>query len=91
MIRFSSQSVDGVAEFRIRDGEWVAGGSGTVQALPAGIPHAIRVPEGTARIIQVSMGAPYDAFAREMARLFRDDAPIADLAEAAGRFGVKLG
>ncbi len=81
--------VDGVAEFRIGDAEWVAGGSGTVQALAAGVPHAIRVPEGSARIIQVSIGAPYDGFAREMARLFRDGVPIDEVLDAAGRFGVR--
>jgi hypothetical protein len=83
--------VEGVAEFRIGDGDWVAGGSGTVQALPAGVPHAIRIPEGSARIIQVSIGAPYDGFAREMARLSQAGAPLEDIAAAAGRFGVSLG
>ncbi len=83
--------VDGVVEFRIGDADWVAGGSGTVQALAAGIPHAIRVPEGSARIIQVSIGAPYDGFAREMARLFSESAPIADILGAAGRYGVRPG
>jgi quercetin dioxygenase-like cupin family protein len=82
--------VDGVAEFRIGDRDWVAGGSGTVQALAAGVPHAIRVPAGSARIIQVSIGAPYDEFAREMARLLREGAPIAAIAGAAARFGVSL-
>jgi hypothetical protein len=33
-----------MAEFRIGDGDWVRGGSGTVQALPCGVAHAIRVP-----------------------------------------------
>jgi hypothetical protein len=61
--------VEGEAEFRIGDGDWVRGGSGSVQLLPSGVPPAIRVPEGYARIIQVSIGAPYDAFARDMARL----------------------
>jgi hypothetical protein len=83
--------VDGVAEFRIGSGEWIAGGSGTVQALPAGVAHAIRVPEGSARILQVSIGAPYDGFAREMARLLAAGAPLAEIAEAAGHFGVRLG
>src|SRR5688572_6118783 len=47
--------VEGEAEFRIGDGAWIRGGSGTVQLLPRGVPHAIRVPEGSARIIQVSI------------------------------------
>jgi quercetin dioxygenase-like cupin family protein len=83
--------VEGIAEFRIGSGDWVAGGSGTVQALPAGVAHAIRVPEGSARIIQVSIGAPYDGFAREMARLFGSGAPLEEVVSAAGRFGVTLG
>jgi mannose-6-phosphate isomerase-like protein (cupin superfamily) len=82
--------VDGVVEIRIGEADWVAGGSGTVQTLPAGVPHALRVPHGSARIIQVTIGAPYDGFAREMARLFRDGAPLADVVAAAGRYGVTL-
>jgi quercetin dioxygenase-like cupin family protein len=82
--------VDGEAEFRIGDGDWVRGGSGTVQLLPRGVPHAIRIPTGSARLIQVSIGAPYDGFAREMARLFAAGAPLAEIAQAAERHGVKL-
>lgn len=82
--------VEGEVEFRIGDTDWVRGGSGTVQLLPQGVPHAIRVPAGTARIIQVSIGAPYDAFAREMAQLFGAGAPIDQIADAAGRYGVRL-
>lgn len=83
--------VEGEVEFSVDGGAWVRGGSGTVQLLPRGVSHAIRVPEGSARIIQVSIGAPYDGFAREMARLFRAGAPLTDLVEAANRHGVRLG
>ncbi len=62
-----------------------------MQLLPSGVSHAIRVPEGSARIIQVSIGTPYDGFAREMARLFGEGAPLEQVAEAAGRHGVRLG
>jgi hypothetical protein len=62
-----------------------------VQLLPKGIPHAIRVPEGIARIIQVSIGPPYDAFARDMARLQAAGAPLEEIFEAAGRHGVRPG
>ena len=48
------------------------------------------VADGTARIIQVSIGAPYDAFAREMSPLMNSGAPLPAVAEAAGRFGVRL-
>lgn len=83
--------VEGEAEFRIADGGWVRGGSGTVQLLPAGIAHCIRVPAGRARLIQVSIGPPYDGFAREMARLMATGASLAEIVAAAGRYGVRAG
>jgi quercetin dioxygenase-like cupin family protein len=82
--------IDGVVEFRVGDGDWIAGGSGTVQLLPVGIPHAIRIPDGEARIIPVSIGAPYDAFARDMARLFAEGAPLDRIVETAQIHGVRL-
>jgi quercetin dioxygenase-like cupin family protein len=81
--------IDGDVEFLI-DGTWQGGGSGTVQLLPRGVPHSVRVPTGTARIIQVSIGPPYDGLARDIARLFAAGAPLAQVAEVAGRHGVKL-
>jgi hypothetical protein len=59
-----------------------------VQLLPKGVPHAIRIPEGEARLIQVSIGSPYDGFARDMAALLARGAPLEDIAEAAARHGV---
>jgi mannose-6-phosphate isomerase-like protein (cupin superfamily) len=82
--------VEGVAEFRIGAGDWVRGGSGTVQLLPKGVPHSIRVPEGTARIIQVSVGAPYDGFARDMARLIAGGAPLDEIVAVAKSHGVEV-
>ena len=55
--------VDGYVEFLV-NGVWQGGESGTVQLLPRGVPHSIRIPSGTARIIQVSIGPPYDALAK---------------------------
>ena len=81
--------VEGEAEFLV-GGVWAGGGSGTVQLLPRGEPHSVRVPRGTARILQVSIGPPYDAFAREMAGLFAAGASLPEIAEAAGRHGVSL-
>jgi hypothetical protein len=83
--------VDGNVEFKIGQADWVGGGSGTVQLLPQGVAHSVRVPTGEARIIQVSIGAPYDGFARAMARLFAEQAPLADIVAAANGFGVRLG
>lgn len=83
--------VTGEAEFRIGDDDWVPGGQGTVQLLPKGVPHSIRIPQGQARVIQVSIGEPYDGFARSMASLFAEEAPLERIAEVAGTFGVRLG
>jgi hypothetical protein len=82
--------MDGEVEFLLGD-SWHGGGSGTVQLLPRGVPHSVRVPTGTARIVQVSIGPPYDGFARDMARLFAAGAPMAEIVEAAGRHRVQLG
>lgn len=81
---------EGDVEFRIGDDDWVAAGPGSVQLLPRGVPHAIRVPSGTARLFQVSIGAPYDAFARDMARLFAAGAPLDEVVAVAGRHGVTV-
>jgi hypothetical protein len=81
--------VEGQAEFRIGDGDWIRGGSGSVQLLPRGVAHAIRVPDGVARIIQVSIGAPYDGFARDMARLMAAGVGLDEIVQAARRHGVQ--
>jgi quercetin dioxygenase-like cupin family protein len=82
--------VDGAAEFLVGEGSWTGGGSGTVQFLPRGVAHAVRVPQGRARIVQVSIGDPYDGFARDMARAFADHAPLARIVELAAEHGVEL-
>jgi hypothetical protein len=82
--------VDGYVEFLV-NGSWQGGGSGTVQLLPRGEPHSARIPEGTARVIQISIGPPYDGLARDLARLFAAGAPLAEIAAAANRHGVELG
>ena len=81
---------EGEVEFLI-DGTWQGGGSGTVQLLPRGVPHSVRVPTGSARIIQVSIGPPYAGFARDLARLFAAGAPLTEIVAMAGRHGVMLG
>ena len=82
--------IDGSVEFLI-NGTWQGGGSGTVQLLPRGASHSVRVPSGTARIIQVSIGPPYDGFAKDMARLFSEGASLAEIVAAAKTHGVELG
>jgi quercetin dioxygenase-like cupin family protein len=83
--------ISGYAEFRIGGDDWVSGGSGTVQLLPRGTAHAVRVPRGEARLIQVSIGPPYDGFARAMAALFAEGASLDRIAATAADHGVTLG
>ena len=84
--------IEGEVEFLV-NGSWVRGGPGTVQMLPAGAAHSVRVPAGTARVLMVTAGAPYDGFARDSATLagagdgYPD--PVA-LLEVATRHGLRL-
>ncbi len=81
--------IDGEVEFWL-DGSWHRIGAGGVQVLPAGVPHTVRVPEGEARILLVTMGAPFDDFIREMVDLDNDStAPGSAKGEAATRHGVR--
>lgn len=82
--------IDGEVEFYV-GGEWHRGGAGTVQLLPAGEPHSVRVPEGTARVLMVTIGAPYDGFARDLADLYESgEVTGAKVVEVGGRHGVRL-
>ena len=80
--------IEGTVEFWL-DGEWHLAGPGAVQVLPAGTPHNVRVPDGEARVLMVTIGAPYDGFARDLAAL-GDGAGVADVVATAGRHGVTL-
>jgi len=81
--------LEGEVEFWL-DGEWHRLGPGDVEVLPAGVPHTVRVPEGEARLLQVTMGAPFDAFIREMVALDNDpDAAPSAKGDAARRHGVR--
>jgi quercetin dioxygenase-like cupin family protein len=82
--------IDGTAEFYL-DGEWTRGGPGTVQMLPAGAAHSVRIPEGAARLLMVTMGAPYDGFARDMAALYTDGPTQEKIVAVAAEHGVALG
>jgi quercetin dioxygenase-like cupin family protein len=81
--------IEGEVEFWL-DGEWHRLGAGGVQVLPAGVPHTVRVPSGEARILLVTMGAPFDAFIREMVTLDNDpNATGGQKGAAATRHGVE--
>jgi quercetin dioxygenase-like cupin family protein len=83
--------IEGEAEF-FMDGTWTRGGPGSVQMLPAGVAHSVRVPSGTARLLMVTIGAPYDGFARDLAALYASGDPsTAEIVSTANRHGVELG
>jgi quercetin dioxygenase-like cupin family protein len=82
--------VDGEAEFRVGTDGWIGGRPGTVQFLPRGDAHSVRVCSDRARLVPVSVGEPYDVFARKMARCFAEGAPLEAIAQAAARHGVDL-
>lgn len=83
--------IEGTVEFWL-DGQWTRGGPGTVQMLPAGVAHSVRIPEGRARILMVTIGRHYDGFARDMAHLLSGESTDgASVADVAARHGVRLG
>ena len=82
--------IEGEVEFHV-NGQWTRGGPGTVQMLPAGDSHSVRVPNGTARLLYVTIGAPYDGMARELSTLYATgNADRASIIEIAHRYGVQL-
>ena len=82
--------IEGEVEFYL-NGVWHRGGPGTVQMLPAGAAHAVRVPKGSARLLYITMGAPYDGFARDMAALYQEkQATPQNIMAVANRHGVHL-
>ena len=76
--------IEGEAEFWL-DGLWHRASAGSVQVLPAGSAHSVRIPEGEARILMVTIGAPYDQFARDLVGV---EGPA--VVEVAARHGVTL-
>jgi quercetin dioxygenase-like cupin family protein len=80
--------VEGTMEFRVGD-DRASGGAGTVVSLPRGVPHSLRVPEGTARYLLITIGAPSVAFLREVGEAYADGPTLARLVEIAGRHGVR--
>jgi quercetin dioxygenase-like cupin family protein len=79
----------GEVEFWL-DGEWHRLGPGGVQALPAGTPHTVRIPEGEARILLVTIGASFAAFIRAMVALDNDPSATGSAkGDTAARHGVR--
>ena len=82
--------IDGEVEFYV-NGLWTRGGPGTVQMLPAGASHSVRVPRGTAKLLYVTIGPPYDSMARELSALYAEGkADLPNILEIAHRHGLEL-
>jgi hypothetical protein len=59
--------------------------------LPAGASHSVRVPNGTARLLYITIGPPYDGLARELAALYASGkADLPNIVEIAHRHGLRL-
>ncbi len=84
--------IEGEVEFQVDGTSWQRVGVGGVQMLAAGSSHSVRIPVGVARLLMVTVGAPFDGFARDMAALFtRSDYTVEELVAAAAAHGVALG
>lgn len=82
--------IEGEVEFYV-NGQWTRGGPGTVQMLPAGAAHSVRVPQGTARILYLTIGPPYDGLARELSALYATgQADLPSILAIASRHGLQL-
>jgi quercetin dioxygenase-like cupin family protein len=82
--------IEGNVEFYLW-GNWIAGGPGTVQMLPAGEAHSVRVPGGSARLLMITIGAPFAGFSRELAALYGSGAADrGSIVAVANRHGVRL-
>lgn len=82
--------IEGEVEFYL-NGEWQRGGPGTVQMLPAGTAHSVRVPSGSARLLMITIGAPFAGFSRELAAFYaQGTASVPNIVAVANRHGVRL-
>lgn len=82
--------IEGNVEFYV-NGAWLPAGPGSVQMLPAGAAHSLRVPSGKARLLMVTIGPPYDGFARDLAALYASGAAdLESVVSTANRHGVRL-
>jgi mannose-6-phosphate isomerase-like protein (cupin superfamily) len=80
--------VEGTMEFRVGD-QHAVGGPGTLVSLPRGVPHTLRVPEGAARYLMITVGAPSLDFLKEVGRAYAEGPTRDKLLEIAGRHGVE--
>lgn len=82
--------IEGEVEFYL-NGEWIRCGPGAVQMLPPGVAHAVRVPGGSARLLYITIGAPYDGLARDLSALYvQGKASPENMVAVAHRHGLRL-
>lgn len=82
--------IEGDVEFYV-NGEWKGGGPGTVQMLPAGAAHSVRIPSGKARLLMITIGAPFDGFSRDLSALYASGAAdLQSIVAVANRHDVWL-
>ena len=80
--------LEGEMEFRVGTHEG-RGGPGTIVSLPRDVAHTLRVPEGTARYLMVTLGAPSVGFLREVGEAYAEGPTFERLVEIAARHGVR--
>ena len=82
--------IEGEVEFYLNR-EWVKAGPGSVQMLPAGVAHSIRVPSGSAKLLMITIGAPFAAMSRELGALYaKGPFEMQELVAIAIRHGLRL-
>jgi hypothetical protein len=74
-------------EFSVGD-QSAVGGPGTLVSLPRGVPHTLRVPEGQARYLMITFGAPSLEFLQEVGRAYAEGPTRERLLAIAQRHGV---
>ena len=80
--------LEGEMEFTVGTGTR-GGGPGTLVSLPRGVPHTLRVPDGTARFLMLTVGAPSLGFLREVGEVYATGPALECLVGVAGRHGVR--
>jgi quercetin dioxygenase-like cupin family protein len=80
--------VEGTMEFQVGD-QTGLGGPGALVSLPRDVPHTLRVPEGEARYLMITLGAPSLGFLTEVGQAYAEGPTLEHLLEIAARHGVK--
>jgi mannose-6-phosphate isomerase-like protein (cupin superfamily) len=65
------------------------GGPGTLQVLPRGVAHTLRVVRPPARFLMITVGAPAAEFLEEIGQVYAEGPTTERLIEVARRHGVQ--